>query len=48
MTTTLRDFRSTGWTTTEVPDAVVLFLHGFGSNVHGLSSLAPALGSDLP
>ena len=48
MTNTLRDVRSTGWTTTEVPDAVVLFLHGFGSNEQDLSSLAPALGLDLP
>ncbi|WP_188109372.1 alpha/beta hydrolase [Paeniglutamicibacter gangotriensis] len=48
MTTTLRDVRSTGWTTNDVPDAVVLFLHGFGSNEQDLSSLAPALGLDLP
>ncbi|OIH85309.1 hypothetical protein BLJ79_09060 [Arthrobacter sp. UCD-GKA] len=48
MTTTLRDVRSTGWTTSDVPDAVVLFLHGFGSNEQDLSGLAPALGLDLP
>jgi phospholipase/carboxylesterase len=48
MTTTLRDVRSTGWTTSDVPDAVVLFLHGFGSNEQDLSGLAPALGFDLP
>lgn len=48
MTTTLRDVRSTGWTTNDAPDAVVLFLHGFGSNEQDLSGLAPALGLDLP
>ncbi|QXQ10021.1 alpha/beta hydrolase [Paeniglutamicibacter sp. Y32M11] len=48
MTTTLRDVRSTGWITNGVPDAVVLFLHGFGSNEQDLSGLAPALGLDLP
>ncbi len=48
MTTTLRDVRSTGWTTSDVPAAVVLFLHGFGSNEQDLSGLAPALGLDLP
>ena len=48
MNTTLRDVRSTGWTTSDVPAAVVLFLHGFGSNEQDLSGLAPALGLDLP
>ncbi len=48
MTNTLRDVRSTGWTTSPTPAAVVLFLHGFGSNEQDLSSLAPALGLDLP
>lgn len=48
MTTTLRDVRSTGWTNSDAPHAVVLFLHGFGSNEQDLSSLAPALGLDLP
>ena len=47
MNSTLRDVRSTNWTTSETPDAVVLFLHGFGSNEQDLSSLAPALGLDL-
>ena len=41
MTTTLRDVRSTGWMTNDVPDAVVLFLHGFGSNEQDLSSTGP-------
>lgn len=48
MTTTLRDVRSPNWITNEAPDAVVLFLHGFGSNEQDLSGLAPALGLDLP
>lgn len=48
MNSTLRDVRSTGWITKQTPDAVVLFLHGFGSNEQDLSSLAPALGLDLP
>ncbi|GAA1884892.1 dienelactone hydrolase family protein [Paeniglutamicibacter psychrophenolicus] len=48
MTNALRDVRSTGWTTSETPDAVVLFLHGFGSNEQDLSGLAPALGLSLP
>ena len=48
MNTTLRDVRSTNWTAGEAPSAVVLFLHGFGSNEQDLSGLAPALGFDLP
>lgn len=48
MTTTLRDVRSPEWTTDTVPTAVVLFLHGFGSNENDLSGLAPALGLGLP
>ncbi|NVM98057.1 alpha/beta hydrolase [Arthrobacter sp. SDTb3-6] len=48
MNTTLRDVRSPGWTANPVPDAVVLMLHGFGSNEHDLASLAPALGLNLP
>jgi phospholipase/carboxylesterase len=48
MTTPLRDLRCHGWTATPVPEAVALFLHGFGSNEHDLGSLAPALGLNLP
>lgn len=48
MNTPLRDVRSHGWTTNAVPDAVALFLHGFGSHEHDLGSLAPALGLNLP
>jgi phospholipase/carboxylesterase len=48
MNTTLRDVRSHGWTTNPVPEAVALFLHGFGSNEHDLGSLAPVLGLNLP
>lgn len=48
MTPTLRDVRSTGWITNATPDAVVLFLHGYGSNEQDLSGLASALGLDLP
>lgn len=48
MNTTLRDVRSPSWTAEVVPDAVVLFLHGFGSNEHDLGSLAPALGLTMP
>ncbi|WP_427007961.1 alpha/beta hydrolase [Pseudarthrobacter sp. H2] len=48
MNTSLRDVRSPDWSTIAAPDAVALFLHGFGSNEHDLGSLAPALGLDLP
>ncbi len=48
MNTTLRDVRSPEWTANDVPDAVVLFLHGYGSNEHDLGPLAPALGLNLP
>lgn len=48
MTTTLHDVRSPGWTNTDVPEAVVLFLHGYGSNEQDLSSLAPAMGLTIP
>jgi phospholipase/carboxylesterase len=48
MNTPLRDVRSHDWATDVVHDAVVLFLHGFGSNEHDLGSLAPALGLNLP
>ena len=48
MNTTLRDVRAPGWTTQDVPGAVVVFLHGYGSNEHDLASLAPALGLELP
>ncbi|WP_054010791.1 alpha/beta hydrolase [Arthrobacter sp. ERGS1:01] len=48
MTITLRDVRSHGWTTGAAPEAVALFLHGFGSNEHDLGALAPALGLNLP
>ncbi|RAN69490.1 hypothetical protein B5P43_35855 [Bacillus sp. SRB_336] len=48
MNTTLHDVRSPGWSATAAPDAVALFLHGFGSNEHDLASLAPALGLNLP
>jgi phospholipase/carboxylesterase len=48
MTTTLHDVRSQSWTADAVPDAVALFLHGFGSNEHDLGSLAPAIGLNLP
>jgi phospholipase/carboxylesterase len=48
MDTLLRDARSAGWTAKAVPDAVALFLHGFGSNEHDLGSLAPAFGLNMP
>lgn len=48
MFTTLRDVRSPGWSTTDAPEAMVLFLHGFGSNEHDLTQLAPALELVLP
>lgn len=48
MNTTLRDVRSSDFATSPAAGAVVLFLHGFGSNEQDLSSLAPALGLDLP
>lgn len=48
MNTTLRDVRSSDFATNSAAGAVVLFLHGFGSNEQDLSSLAPALGLDLP
>ncbi|MEV8182492.1 hypothetical protein [Specibacter sp. NPDC078692] len=48
MNTTLRDVRSPGWNTTDTPEAMVLFLHGFGSNERDLTQLAPALGLELP
>ncbi|MDD0858526.1 hypothetical protein NHF46_13585 [Arthrobacter alpinus] len=48
MNTTLRDVRSPGWSATDAPETMVLFLHGFGSNEHDLLQLAPALGLALP
>lgn len=48
MNTTLRDVRSPNWDEVDAPAAVVLFLHGFGSNEQDLASLAPALGLNLP
>ena len=48
MNTTLRDVRSQGWAATPVPDAIALFLHGFGSSELDLGALAPALGLNLP
>lgn len=48
MNTTLRDVRSQSWNADAVPDAIVLFLHGFGSNEHDLGALGTALGLDLP
>ena len=46
MTTPLRDVRSPDWT----PHApvVALLLHGYGSNEHDLTGLAPALGLAMP
>lgn len=46
MTAALRDVRSPGWTT-RAPVAA-LFLHGFGSDEHDLTGLAPALGLAMP
>lgn len=48
MNTTLRDVRSPGWSATDAPETLVLFLHGYGSNEHDLLQLAPALGLELP
>ncbi|WP_104109625.1 alpha/beta hydrolase [Arthrobacter sp. N199823] len=48
MNTTLRDVRSPGWSATDAPQTLVLFLHGYGSNEHDLLQLAPALGLELP
>ena len=48
MFTTLRDVRSSDWSATDAPEAMVLFLHGFGSNEHDLTQLAPAMGLTLP
>ncbi|POH73569.1 alpha/beta hydrolase [Arthrobacter glacialis] len=48
MNTTLRDVRPPGWTENDVPEAMVLFLHGFGSNELDLASLVPALGLKQP
>jgi phospholipase/carboxylesterase len=47
--TALRDVRSAGWSA-ELPgdSAVLLLLHGYGSNEHDLTGLVPALGLDLP
>lgn len=46
MTATLRDVRSPDWTP-NVP-VVALLLHGYGSNEHDLTGLAPALGLAMP
>lgn len=46
MTTLLRDVRSPGWT--DGAPVVALFLHGYGSNEHDLTGLAPALGLTVP
>jgi len=48
MNTTLNDVRSPTWTTMSAAPAVVLFLHGYGSNENDLAGLAPALGLALP
>lgn len=48
MNTTLRDVRSPGWSATDAPEAMVLFLHGYGSNERDLLQLVPALGLELP
>ena len=50
----LRDVRSPGWPADPTTDAttadpaVLLLLHGYGSNEHDLTGLIPALGLDLP
>lgn len=48
MTTLLQDVRSAQWNHAAEAGAVLLFLHGFGSNEHDLSSLAEPLGIGLP
>lgn len=48
MTDLLSDIRSADWNRTAEPGAVILFLHGFGSNENDLSSLAEPLGFKLP
>ena len=48
MVRTLDDVRSTRWNTKPETGAVLLFLHGFGSNEHDLSSLAQPLNLELP
>ena len=48
MNPTLRDVRSQSWNSDADPDAVALFLHGFGSNEHDLGALGTALGLNLP
>ncbi|MHA7177790.1 alpha/beta hydrolase [Arthrobacter sp. Sr24] len=48
MFTTLRDVRSPDWNAADAPEAMALFLHGFGSNEHDLTQLAPALELALP
>lgn len=49
MSARLTDVRSPGWDVgvAEAP-AVLLLLHGYGSNEHDLTGLIPALGVDLP
>lgn len=44
----LNDVRSTQWSESPESGAVLLFLHGFGSNEHDLSTLAEPLGLSLP
>ncbi|TXN29935.1 alpha/beta hydrolase [Lacisediminihabitans profunda] len=49
MNTLLRDVRSPGWAVDTIAEpAVVVLLHGFGSNEHDLTGLVPALGLGLP
>jgi len=44
----LKDVRSTQWSNNPGSGAVLLFLHGFGSNEHDLGSLVEPLGLSLP
>lgn len=48
MANPLHDVRSANWDRGAAAGAVMLFLHGFGSNENDLGSLAAPLGLDLP
>lgn len=48
MSNLLSDVRSANWERASESGAVLLFLHGFGSNENDLSSLAGPLALDLP
>ena len=48
MSNLLSDVRSSNWDDAAESGAVLVFLHGFGSNEHDLASLAEPLGLQLP